>query len=232
MRNRNLQKAQQLRATVTKLSPLAFSEAEAQLPELVMAELAGEDVDSIFADVFNAFSHYPELAEQYELLLEEMRSDLADLTPVSAHANLPEFVPSKQQSTPSIILRHLGEQMRGFLVQLMPRPLPEPIAGRLSSEALEYISEAIPDRPVAHNPKPGERPRPVELVVELQAIDASSWELVVVMIPSSSAAWQVTATLDDTELPVITQDRYETRFGPLSTVPTQPITLVCRPTTC
>ncbi|MBV9790354.1 MAG: hypothetical protein JOZ51_19340 [Chloroflexi bacterium] len=218
MNNRDLEKAQRLQAEVRKPAPLSFKEAQDRLPELVMAELAGEDVDTAFADVFLTFNHYPELADQYELLLEEMRSDLADPTPVAPLATSSQILPGKQQATPGIILRRLGEQLRGFLVQLMPKPLPEPLTGHLSDESLEYISEWVPDQLV-------------QLTVELQPLDADSWELVVMLLPASDTAWHVVATLDGVELPVIAQDEYETRFGPLDAVPTERITLVCRPDT-
>jgi hypothetical protein len=51
------------------------------------------------------------------------------------------------------------------------------------------------------------------------------------LIPDSETTWQVTATLGQADLPIITRGPYETRFGPLDAVPTQPITLICRPQT-
>lgn len=232
MNNRDSLKARRLQAEVSKPSPLSFDEAQARLPELVMAELAGEEVDTLYADVFTAFNHYPALVDQYELLLEEMRSDLADPTPVTPLAKTPHFTPVTQQSTSGIVLRHLGEQLRGFLIQLMPRPLPEPSFGHLSDDVLAYMSESVPDRPSSGDQsKPSMRPRPVQVIAELETIASNSWELVVVVIPSSATTWQATAILGDAELPIIAHDQYETRFGPLSAVPAEPITLICRPTT-
>lgn len=218
MNNHDLEKGRRLQAELRKPAPSSFKEAQDRLPELVMAELAGEDVDTAFADVFLAFNHYPELADQYELLLGELHDDLANPMPVPDRTAAFPGLPSKQQSMPGLILHRLGEQMRGFLVQLMPKPLPKSLAGHLSDESLEYISEWIPDQLV-------------QLMVELQPLDADSWELVVMLLPASDTAWHVVATLDGVELPVLAQDEYETRFGPLDAVPTERITLVCRPDT-
>ena len=220
MKKRDSEQAQRLRAEVMQPSPLSFDEAQERLPEHVMAELAGEDVDTIFRDVFLAFNHYPELADQYELLLEEMRSDLADPTPVPGPATAAQSAPGQRKTAPGVVLRQLGEHIRGFLIQLMPKPLPESVTGLMSDEPLEYISEWVADRQES-----------VQLTVDLQPLDERAWSLVVLLIPDSETTWQVTATLGQADLPIITRGPYETRFGPLDAVPTQPITLICRPQT-
>lgn len=218
MSTRDPQQARRLQAEVRKSSPLSFDEAQARLPELVMAELAGEDVDTRFADVFVTFSYYPLLADQYELLLAEMRSDLADPTPVPEPTPSNSFVPRQPELAPGMVLRRLGEQVRGFLVQLMPRPLPQPLSNHLEDEPLAYISRQVTDRDES-----------IQLTVELQPLGARTWALVVLMISDGLTNWQVTATMGGNDLPILSRDPYETRFGPLDTVPTEPMILICQP---
>lgn len=217
MNNGDLEKVQRLRDALTKTSQLSFEEAQSRLPELVMAKLAGEDIDSMFSDVLAALDQYPELAEEYAALIQEVELDLADQSPIPRPSTTPQFFPRQKRRTPGLVLRQWGDQARQLLLQLLPRQPLEAQTGLLSGEAIEYINEYLPDLP-----------EPIQLSVELQAIEQDVYEVVISIVPVSTARWHVTATLAGNDLPILDRSEYVTRFGPLSNLPTAPITVVCR----
>src|SRR4051794_469080 len=105
-------KAQRLRAALTRMSTLSLDEARSRLPELVMAQMAGEDVESSFAYVLAALDRYPELVEEYALLAETMEADLGHgALPVPA--SIPDFFVEEPPSTVDVMARRLGQQARG-----------------------------------------------------------------------------------------------------------------------
>jgi hypothetical protein len=216
-------KARRLGAALTKKSILSLDEARSRLPELVMAELAGEDIERRYADVLAAIDQYPGLTEEYSLLVETMESDLGESVALPVPAAIPQFFAKGPPMTPGILVRRLGEQIRGLLVQLSPKPLSEPMRGVLSESAatyipsIEYISEWLNDT--------GE---PIQVTAVLQQI-ATAWELVVSLIPGSAAIWHVSATIGEVELPLVSREQFVTRFGPLATIPDQPIILLLMP---
>lgn len=216
-------KARRLGVALTKKSTLSLDEARSRLPELVMAELAGEDVERRYADVLAAIDQYPELTEEYALLVEAMESDLDESAALPAPAASPQFFATEQRRTPGILVRRLGEQIRGLLVHLSPKPLIEPMRGVLSESSatympsIEYISEWLNDA--------GE---PIQITAVLQQV-STTWELVVSLIPGSAATWHVSASLGEDELPLVSRERFVTRFGPLATIPERPIILLLMP---
>jgi hypothetical protein len=218
-------KARRLRAALTGRSTLSLEEARSHLPELVMAQLAGEDVEQRYADVLVALDQFPELAEEYALLIEAMEGDLTGEAPLPAPPPIPRFFAEEHRSASGTPLRRLGEQARSLLVQLVPKPRPQPIVGvaretpAVYMPTVEYINEWL-----------AELPEPINLTAVLQPT-ATAWELIVSLIPDSAGIWRVTATLGEQELPVVSRDRFVTRFGPLEQVPQQPITLLCVPET-
>lgn len=65
--------ARNLSRSLTQKPTLTLEQAQPFLPDLAMAELAGEDVAERFAAVLEALAYYPELADEYELLLADLR---------------------------------------------------------------------------------------------------------------------------------------------------------------
>jgi hypothetical protein len=213
-------KRQRLRAALTRRPALALDEARARLPELVMAQMSGEDVESTFAYVLAALDRYPELAEEYALLAEAMEIELGH-DPLPVPASIPEFLVEEPQNTLEAMLRRFGRQARGILVQLSPQRLPEPMHGMLSETpaaylpAIEYISECLSD---------------LDETVQVTAVmqqAADAWELIVSLIPGSASTWSVSAILGNDVLPVVAQEQFVTRFGPFDQIPEQTITLLC-----
>ena len=218
-------------------SRLSLEEARARLPELVMAETAGEDVDTSFADVLAAIDYYPALAEEYASLADELYAELADAEetelapslressnpydiprepPQGADAMTPVTIDSHSWSGGGIVLRRWGDRSQNLLLQLAPQPAPEALPSYMSGDVILYISQWLTDLP-----------NPVQISATLQRTGVGDWELLVELIPGSATTWRVSAMLGQVALPVLERTALHTRFGPVADVPVEPLTLAC-----
>lgn len=223
MDNDERMKARRLGAALRKTSALSPDEARLRLPELVMAELAGEDVERSYADVLVAIDQSPELAEEYAMLVEAMEADLAGQGPVPFPASMPQFFGEARARTPGVTLRRIGEQLQGWLVQLQPWLLPEPVHGMVRETSATYMSSVEYSSDLLSDDD-----EPVELTALVQR-SGTAWTLIVSLDPASETTWRVSASLGESDLPVLSQEHAVTRFGPLDDLPQQPITLLLLP---
>ncbi len=69
-----------LARVLNQRSRLTYAEARELLPSVVTAELAGQDIDTLYAEVVSAFDGYPDLVKDYDMLYQSMAGFLLDFS--------------------------------------------------------------------------------------------------------------------------------------------------------
>lgn len=205
--------AEKLRREIGRSAALSFQEAEQRLPDLAMAEAAGQDVSAEFADVLEALGRYPQLADAYELLLEDLEALLDDSAAAEPAARNPWLAATPARLTDAYALRMVDRQPQRFVVQC--RQPASPPAMRLRGD-LELMHAVVPE--LAGQP---------ELRVSLRRQADERWQLVVAISAlDGSHPWRITALVDELELAAADdQASGERRFQPLFAYPQTPIVL-------
>lgn len=212
------QKSQRLKRNLAASAGLSFEQAQAQIPALVAAELAGDDVDTSFAAVLQAFDRYPALAEQYYQLMEEQTAFMASADPPATPVNIPQFFADPGRETANVGVWAWGKGLRQLLVRLSPKPTPVPQPfPTMDQTTIEYISEWL-----EHDAQS------IQLTSVLSQRPDGRWVLVVSLFSGGTGMWQIDAAIKDRAIPVLERDEFETRFGPLDSIPEDQIMLICR----
>ncbi|HYF63128.1 MAG TPA: hypothetical protein VD886_09975, partial [Herpetosiphonaceae bacterium] len=100
-----LSNTKKLRQEIDRPAALSLQEAERRLPDLAMAEVAGQDVSIEFADVLDAIGRYEQLADAYELLLEDLEAMLDDAAVPEPAAPNPWLAAAPSRLTDTYALR-------------------------------------------------------------------------------------------------------------------------------
>lgn len=213
MNNQDLN-MERLQAALNRRSTLTFEQAQAQIPALAMAELAGDDVDTTFAEVFAAFDQYPALAEEYFALMEMLTAELNDPAPAAEPARVPQFFaePSKQAAWGWV--QRWGAALQNLLITVLPQPAPQ-LGTRTLGNRLEYVSGTIPQTAI-------------DMTLRLESRRDQQWELVVAVSADTNVTWDIGVSINDQPIPQMSKTALAIRFGPLTSVPTEPIIVTCR----
>lgn len=220
------QKIHKLKQTLKASSSLSFQAAQAQIPQLVIAELAGVDIEQEYALVLQALDQYPELAEEYALQMEEQLAFLAETDPLPKPSNIPTFFPKPVEQIKRHTALPWGQLLQNFLIQLSPPLLAKSLdadpaqtsADDPAVDSIEYL-----DYQATHEAYQ------VNIQATLQRIPPDAWQLTVSVVSVPSTAWTVGATLNEQRLTVLEHQPPITTFGPLPTVPSDPIFLAIAP---
>jgi hypothetical protein len=209
--------AKKIRQAAARRPMLDLHAAERQLPDLVTAELGGEDVTLRFAEVLDAIAFYPELAEQYAALVGDMEWLLHESAGHPAPDVAPFITPTPSRQSATSRLHQLGSAGRGFLLQMTPPHPPTRQAAHLGHQDRQVILfnswlEELPDMP--------------QLSARLEGL-ADGWQLIVTLVPGAAERWIVHARVGTDALPIQVVDGKTTYFMPQPHYPTAPIQLTC-----
>lgn len=220
------QKIHKLKQALTAVSPLSFQAAQAQIPQLVIAELSGVAIEQEYAQVLQALDQYPELAEEYALQMEEQLAFLAETDPLPKPSNIPTFFPKPVVQINRNTALPWGQLLQNFLIQLSPPLLAKSLdadpaqtpADDPAVDSIEYL-----DYVATHEAYQ------VNIQATLQRIPPDGWQLAVSVASVPPTAWKVEATLNEQALPMLEHQPPITTFGPLPTIPSDSIFLAIAP---
>ncbi|GAA5528089.1 hypothetical protein [Herpetosiphon gulosus] len=220
------QKIHKLKQALKAVSPLSFQAAQAQIPQLVIAELSGVAIEQEYALVLQALDQYPELAEEYALQMEEQLAFLAETDPLPKPSNIPTFFPKPVEQIKRHTALTWGQLLQNFLIQLNPPLLAKSLdadpgqtpADDPAIDSIEYL-----DHVVTHEVYQ------VNIQATLQRIPPDAWQLAVSVASVPPSAWKVGATLNEQALTMLEHQPPITTFGPLPTIPSDPIFLAIAP---
>ncbi|WP_110518447.1 hypothetical protein [Herpetosiphon llansteffanensis] len=168
-------------------SPLELEEAREQIPALIAAELAGDNVDLSFAMLFKAFDVYPELAEEYFTLMETQIQELENEKPLIKPPTIPQFV-----AVP--IAEHVESPNIVTAIIALLRPLKFAKGATYAIEAPDDIVGIVMEATMPPVSKGSRR----ELAVEL--------------VEGAEAIWRVTASIGGIDLTLIRQEQQRFYF--------------------
>ena len=220
--NQNIQK---LKEALKAISPLSFAEAQAQIPNLVIAELSGDDIEQEYAAVLQALDQYPELAEEYYLQMEEHSDFLKDSAPLPMPSTIPTFFPKPVQRINHHTSLSWGQLLQNFLISLNPPLLakslddpPQAPDDDPDLNSIEYMNDVVSRDTYT-----------VTIQATLQRINSKEWQLTVVISSVPTIDWKVSATLKNQALPILEHQAPITRFGPLPSIPDDTLSLAIEP---
>lgn len=188
--------------------PLSFAEAEALLPEVAFATLYG-DVEAEYADALRTIEHSPELANRYTELVDLLAEFETGATEQPTKP-LVELI----HRTQTWSLRTIGERLRGLLLDVVPGP--RLTHAHLNDTALidEHISLEDED---------------IELRAVIVPLLNERYGVNVVLYGSETSAWRVTVSVDGAQLAPLEHQGEGWLFGPLTSYPTTPISVLAAP---